>query len=116
MALKMSFFRFIAHELRTHLNSVVMGVEVLNDLVDNRVRGRLENVIQESEDYDEDRRILSEISRSCDAAVEVIDRMVLYEELQSRSLELTKKDVCVWVFINNIASNFIGQVSFLSLS
>ena len=89
--------RYIAHEVRTPLNTAVMGLQVL----------------AEGMQYfnpEEEMETMTEVRDSCDIAVNVLNELLTFDKLQSKTLLLEKSTVEAWELIEKSIKPFHSQV------
>ena len=93
--------RFIGHEVRTPLNTVSMGLQyILLQLGKKNIV--LTNDCEEA---------LGECQRSCDDGVEILNKLLLYEKVDSNLLELDLTYFPIYIFLEDIIHAFRRQVS-----
>eukprot|EP00607_Mallomonas_marina_P002733 CAMPEP_0182439296 /NCGR_PEP_ID=MMETSP1167-20130531/86351_1 /TAXON_ID=2988 /ORGANISM="Mallomonas Sp, Strain CCMP3275" /LENGTH=582 /DNA_ID=CAMNT_0024632967 /DNA_START=852 /DNA_END=2600 /DNA_ORIENTATION=- len=93
---KRMFVRYISHEVRTPLNTAIMGLQVLaEDLKASQDRESMETV--------------SDIHRSCDVAVQVLNELLTFDKLEGGTLMLEKTEVNAMELITDIVHLFQVQ-------
>jgi signal transduction histidine kinase len=90
------FVRYIAHEVRTPLNTAIMGLQALAE--------DLQPVSQENLDT------VMEVKDSCNIAVEVLNELLLFDKLENGNLLLEKTTVNALSFIKHTIKPFHMQV------
>ena len=80
VAFKTELVKFVSHELRSPLNVVSINSELLT--VKLKTNALLSNLVKED---------ITEIKESCNRCIEVLDNLMLYEKIESNSLELQLK-------------------------
>ena len=88
--------RYVSHEVRTPLNTVVLGLKLLRDNITS---------IPESS------HILCDVQSSCETALEILNGFLDYEKLDSKLMKLELKKLQVWPFIRDAVQPFLVQVS-----
>ena len=96
------FMRYLSHEMRTPLNTVVMGVSLLIKKFENTLRIPKTNICYE---------IAYDIKSSCVAAVDILNDMLLFDQIESGHLALELAIVPPWSFIEKAVHPFFVQVS-----
>lgn len=97
LAMKRLFVRFISHEVRTPLNSCILGLEYM------KKRFESSNSPTNAESVD----LLQEIAGSCKTAVEFMDNLLLYEKVDSLQLPLFPKAEDLIPIFADIHSSFL---------
>ena len=90
------FVRYIAHEVRTPLNTAIMGLQVLSDEMHDASAGCQETLV--------------EVRDSCKIAVEVLNELLTFDKLESGTLLLEKSLVNALKLINRAVKPFNAQV------
>ena len=75
-----TIIRFVSHEMRTPLNTIIGALQLLEDQLKRHSR-----IPKEVGDY------LTEIKGASTAAVEVLDDLLLYEQLESNNIQLRRE-------------------------
>jgi len=94
-----TFIRYVSHEMRTPLNSACMGLELLHDSSAITKKDASAAVV------------LEDVVHSCDSAVSILDELLIFEKLESKSLVLNLKRVSPHVFLKEVFEPSAGQVS-----
>ena len=81
LVVKRMFVRYVSHEVRTPLNSCILGVEYLK----TAIRTPTEACIAEMAD------ILDEVSESCNTAIDFMNNLLLYEKIDTMELPVYLK-------------------------
>ena len=92
--------RFIGHEVRTPLNTVGMGLQYLLLQLEKKN-------ITLTKDCEE---ALGECQRSCDDGVEILNKLLLFEKIDSNLLELDRTYFHIHTFLEDIIHTFRRQV------
>ena len=99
------FLRFFSHEIRTPLNSVYVGVTIiLNEL-------RQQERQQEIRKAGSLLETAADSQRSCQAAIEVLNGMILYDRIISGYMSLEKEIFDPWPLICDAVFPFKALVS-----
>ena len=85
-----TIIRFVSHEMRTPLNTIVGAIQLLEDELKRNSR-----TSKEANDY------IVEVKGASNAAVEVLDDLLLYERLESDSLQLHMEQLNPIDFLND---------------
>jgi len=80
---KRTFIRYVSHEVRTPLNAVLMGL----------------NIIQNEEKNTERSHLIQEIQNSANSAVEVLNEVLQYDKIESKTLILEMTMVDIWEIV-----------------
>ena len=87
---KRTFIRYVSHEVRTPLNAVLMGL----------------NIIQSEEEDTERSQLIQEIQNSANSAVDVLNEVLQYDKIESKSLDLEISMVDIWELVG---SKLLGE-------
>ena len=88
---KRTFIRYVSHEVRTPLNAVLMGL----------------NIIQNDETDTERSQLIQEIQNSANSAVDVLNEVLQYDKIESKSLDLEITMVDIWELVeSNLLDEF----------
>ena len=101
------FMRYLSHEMRTPLNTAVMGINLLIKKFENIL-----NLPKDSTCYD----IANDIKSSCAVAVDILSDMLLYDKIESGHLALELAVVSPWSLIKKAVRPFFAQVRYTYLS
>ena len=96
------FMRYLSHEMRTPLNTVVMGINLLIKKFENTLYLPKTSICYE---------IAYDIRSSCIAAVDILNDMLLFDKIESGHLALELAVVSPWSFIKETVQTFFVQVS-----
>ena len=85
LEVKRMFVKYVSHEVRTPLNSCMLGIQYMKDAI----RQPTEESIQEIAG------ILDEVSEGCNTAIDFMNNLLLYEKIDSMDLPmyLKKEDI-----------------------
>ena len=98
------FMRYISHEMRTPLNTVLLGLSY--------VKKRLHKLLGASPDQ-ECYSAIKDTQLSCEIAVNILDDMLLYDKVEGGLLKLELRSISPWLFIEDSIKPFFIQVSLL---
>eukprot|EP00607_Mallomonas_marina_P008441 CAMPEP_0182424572 /NCGR_PEP_ID=MMETSP1167-20130531/10775_1 /TAXON_ID=2988 /ORGANISM="Mallomonas Sp, Strain CCMP3275" /LENGTH=557 /DNA_ID=CAMNT_0024604463 /DNA_START=625 /DNA_END=2298 /DNA_ORIENTATION=- len=102
--MKRMFVRYVSHEVRTPLNTVFMGLDVLkNDL--EHIRGSSEAI-----------ETVKELKESCNIAIDILNDLLDYEKLEAGLMTLERKRVDSGPFLIKLISSFNVQARQASLN
>lgn len=87
---KRTFIRYVSHEVRTPLNAVIMGL----------------NIIQDEEKDTERSQLIQEIQNSANSAVHVLNEVLQYDKIESDSLDLEINMVDIWELSTKLLDEF----------
>ena len=90
------FVRYIAHEVRTPLNTAIMGLQVLTD--------ELRNATADCQDT------VFVVRDSCKIAVEVLNELLTFDKLESGTLLFEKSTIKALSLIQQTVKPFTVQV------
>eukprot|EP01041_Mallomonas_annulata_P010031 gene10031-20891_t len=93
----------LSHEMRTPLNCVVLGLDLLRDK------------LAEGDLYVEEQIILEDISKSCQIATAILDNMLTSDYLESTYLILEKSKFSAREFLSEIVNHFKRQAAHLGI-
>ena len=87
LSVKRMFVRYVSHEVRTPLNSFMLGVNCVKDSLLNPTESSM----------DELRTILDEVAEGCNTAVDFMNNLLLYEKVDSMDLPVhpQRENLCV---------------------
>lgn len=94
--------RYISHEMRTPLNTAVLGLNVLINQFNKILKIPLNHICMLT---------AKDIQTSCCVAVEILNDMLLYDKIESGLLALELDSISPWSFIKSIIQPFYIQVS-----
>ena len=97
---KKAYVRFIGHELRTPLNSVFMGMQLSIDQIPEDTQEPVEL---------ERRETLVETRSACDAALDILNELLLFDKLETGALVLHKQNVSVSELVEDSVKMFSVQ-------
>eukprot|EP00607_Mallomonas_marina_P003979 CAMPEP_0182437352 /NCGR_PEP_ID=MMETSP1167-20130531/84989_1 /TAXON_ID=2988 /ORGANISM="Mallomonas Sp, Strain CCMP3275" /LENGTH=487 /DNA_ID=CAMNT_0024630241 /DNA_START=924 /DNA_END=2387 /DNA_ORIENTATION=- len=92
------FVRYISHEVRTPLNTAIIGIEVLLEQVNQRNKDHL-NILDQLE-------TLGDIRCSCDIAVNVLNELLTFDKLEAGTLMVEKVDIPFMKFVQETVQPF----------
>jgi len=95
---KQKFVNYISHEMRTPLNTAVMGLQYLRSEL-NKVDGS-----------DEIITILDEVSGACEISVTILSEMLDFDKLQSGLMTIELESANIKDFLKTTISPFYLQV------
>ena len=93
---KRMFVNYISHEVRTPLNTAIMGLQVLVDELQTTEPDTLES--------------LQEVRESCDIAVNVLNELLMFDKLEGGTLMLEKTKENALELVTETISAFNIQV------
>lgn len=97
LAAKREFMRFISHEVRTPLNSVCMGLTLLEEELKEK-----EDISAESEEL----LLVQSIQRNSQSAVDVLNDLLNYDKIEGGNLSLELELLDAWGLIRRTISEF----------
>ena len=95
----MIYFRTCAHEIRTPINTVIIGINVLKKLI--------KGTVDRKNCYE----IMKDIRSSCHVAVDIVSDMLTYDKMGEGKLFLEKYPIALWSLITTTIHPFYTQVS-----
>ena len=96
LAFKRMFVSYISHEVRTPLNTVIMGLQVLADDLESADQDTLTS--------------LQDVRTSCDIAVNVLNELLMFDKLEGGTLMLEKTKANAMELITKTITPFQIQV------
>ena len=96
------FIRYITHEVRTPMNTAIMGLDLLME----------EYIGYKNED---DLKTVQDIKKSCDIAVNVLNELLMFDKLESGTLLIEKVEIDVLNFIQDSMQMFQIQVLYFNI-
>jgi signal transduction histidine kinase len=97
---KKSYVRYISHEMRTPLNSIFMGLKLLE----------IELVKQADMPGHFDRLdTLKDVSKSCDLVLNILNDLLNYDKLEVGDMKLDKKSICLLPFMVDSVNSLVLQ-------
>ena len=105
--MKRSLVRYISHEIRTPLNIVLLGLKVLH---------REMNVPNMSPKDHEKLQTVKDIADASDIAVNILDSLLAYDNLEQRTYKLILSDIQITKFVLDTVQPFFVQVINNSIS
>lgn len=81
---KRAFIRYVSHEVRTPLNAVLMGL----------------NIIQNDVEDPESATLIQEIQASANSAVDVLNEVLQYDKIEQKNLNLELTKVDIWSLVS----------------
>ncbi|KAL3914280.1 MAG: hypothetical protein SGILL_006166 [Bacillariaceae sp.] len=122
---KRQFVRFVSHEVRTPLNTICMGLTLLqNDLkalvgADKSERGSMSSLTSEKSSstvsttlsvgksqVDEWIKVSGEVATNAESAVNVLSDLLNYDKIQTGSLALELSPINLWKFLEQQMGEF----------
>ena len=100
---KRSFVRTVSHEIRTPLNTVFLGLKLLYEELEKKA---------EKKDTLE---IISDLQRSSDTAVSILDDLLAYEKLEAGILKPEFNKIYISSFLEDSFKLFRVQVSIINI-
>jgi signal transduction histidine kinase/CheY-like chemotaxis protein len=118
--MKRTFVRYVSHEVRTPLNTVSMGLKLIQSLdVASKKKSRRESrngSTSSKESSKEASKLLAEvfvmaeeIRESCDIAVDILDDLLLYEKLEGNILTIDKAREAAVPLVFSTVKSFLIQ-------
>jgi signal transduction histidine kinase/CheY-like chemotaxis protein len=136
---KRLFVRFVSHEVRTPLNSVAMGLSLLQDECAFALGYRTSDEMLKNEEYlsqlvpntstntnmitsptqiDEWRSrmsewfyLVNEIQNNVESSVDVLNDLLNYDKIETGALSLELTTILIWKLIQKTANEFIGPLA-----
>ncbi|KAG7354502.1 histidine kinase, DNA gyrase B-, and HSP90-like ATPase [Nitzschia inconspicua] len=108
---KRRFVRFISHEIRTPLNTVCIGLELLEREL-RRETSKLSVEMDETgfplavEDIDFWHTVTMDVKENAAIAVSILNDMLNYDKLETKTLELETEEVNPWLLIDETIHQF----------
>ena len=93
---KRMFVNYISHEVRTPLNTAIMGLQVLADELETSDKDTLES--------------LREVREACDISVNVLNELLMFDKLEGGTLMLEKTKENALELVTETISAFNIQV------
>jgi signal transduction histidine kinase/CheY-like chemotaxis protein len=81
LGVKRMFVRYVSHEVRTPLNSCILGIEYMKAAILNPTESCIEEMAG----------ILDEVSEGCNTAIDFMNNLLLYEKIDTMELPLYLK-------------------------
>jgi signal transduction histidine kinase len=113
LEMKRTFVRYISHEIRTPLNTCTVGLRLVHDIGLNM--GIFESASPSDEELEKGindfisiLELIDEIKESCEVAVDILDDILLYEKMESGSMQVERKE--------EPALGVVYEVRFISFS
>ena len=103
LAVRKMFMRYISHEMRTPLNTVCVGLNVLTKQLQNAF-----NIATDHSCF----VTLKDVQSSCEIAVSVLNDMLLYDKIESGLMSLELAIISPWSLIKQSVELFYIQVRF----
>jgi signal transduction histidine kinase len=97
---KKSYVRYISHEMRTPLNSIFMGLKLLEiELVkQSDMPGHVDCL-----------DTLKDVSKSCDLVLNILNDLLNYDKLEVGDMKLDKKSICLLPFMVDSVNSLVLQ-------
>ncbi|KAG7337124.1 histidine kinase, DNA gyrase B-, and HSP90-like ATPase [Nitzschia inconspicua] len=114
--IKRRFVRFISHEIRTPLNTVCIGLELLEGELwkeSSKKSGEHAEIgfVPTIEDIGVWHTITMDVKENADIAVSILNDMLNYDKLETRTMELETEEVNPWVLIDQTVRQFQLQAA-----
>jgi signal transduction histidine kinase len=108
---KRRFVRFISHEIRTPLNTVCVGLELLERELrkDTSKGGEAKDKAgfgPTVEDIDFLHTVTKDVQENATVAVSILNDLLNYDKLETKTLELETEEVNPWVLIDQTVHQF----------
>ena len=94
------FIRYITHEVRTPLNTAIMGLDLLSE--DSTINGNKDNL-----------KTVTDIKTSCDVAVNVLNELLMFDKLEGGTLLLERVEIDIIEFMQEVVQLFQIQVIYM---
>jgi len=104
LEIKRRFVRFISHEIRTPLNTVSMGLELLQSEFREQEDNAKDPAFAEDIGYWLD--VLSDIRENNLSAVEVLNDLLNYDKIETKSLKIEIGRVKIWDLLEKTVNQF----------
>ena len=91
------FVRYISHEVRTPLNTAIMGLELLTGNIVNHANRDTLN-------------ILDDIKKAADVALGVLNEILIFDKIEDGTLTLNSETFSIVEFLENVVQEFQIQV------
>jgi len=110
--MKRRFVRFISHEIRTPLNTVCVGLELLERELrkdTSKAKEQEDNIAGFSptnDDVDFWHNVTVDVRENAMIAVSILNDMLNYDKLETKSLEIETEEVNVWGLIDQTVHQF----------
>ena len=102
LTVRKMFMRYISHEMRTPLNTVSVGLNVLIKQLQTTFKMASDHIIFMT---------TKDIQASCTVAVEILNDMLLYDKIESGHLVVELSSLSPWPLIKQSVELFYIQVS-----
>ena len=86
---KRAFIRYVSHEVRTPLNAVLMGLQIIQNDVED----------------EESAALVHEIQASATSAVDVLNEVLQYDKIEQKNLNLELSKVDIWSLVGTQIMN-----------
>ena len=101
------FLRYISHEMRTPLNTVFLGLNVLIKQLQKYFHIGTDHICYLT---------AKDIQTSCEITIGILNDMLLFDKIESGLLALELKSISPWSLIKRSIQTFFIQVSILFIS
>jgi hypothetical protein len=98
---KRVFVRYVSHEIRSPLNTAILGLKYVSDQIKQNTENEKSVVIE----------TINEVKNSCAVAVDILNDLLLYEKFDDGIFALSKAEVRVSEYFSNAFSVYKVQVS-----
>ena len=95
------FMRYMSHEMRTPLNTTVLGMDLLIKQFEQNLNLPANHICYLT---------ALDLQSSCKIAVEILNDMLLYDKIESKKLVLELEHISPWSFMKNTVKPFFIQV------
>jgi K+-sensing histidine kinase KdpD len=102
--LKMTLIRYIYHEVRSPLNVVFLGMEVVFDKI-HEIRSKLDSKV-----YRDIINVINDMKNSCNDALGILDNLSIYEKIVGNNFSISISQHPVQSVVENILQPFYAQV------
>ena len=98
------FMRYISHEMRTPLNTAVLGINILIKQFEQMLHMPANHICYLT---------VLDLQSSCKIAVEILNEMLLYDKIESKVLVLELANISPWCFLKSTVKPFFLEVGLL---
>ena len=105
LKIKRNFVRYISHEMRTPLNTVILGLDYLHRELSSET-----SLTDKTESNKALLSIVRDLKQSSTNSVEVLNELLLYDKIEDNALTLELSNIAIKPFLDEIFSSFSIQV------
>jgi signal transduction histidine kinase/CheY-like chemotaxis protein len=116
MEAKRKFMRFVSHEVRTPLNSICMGLQLMQDEIQRFILLSQKGQKPDSEKLNDWADLNGDILKNAHSAVTVLSDLLNYDKIEQGNFKLELSVVNIWELVERTSAEFMFPAATKSIN